>query len=93
MQYTKCTNKRTGKSVILPNFSTFTADDAKEATSLATKYQVYVWTYEKVKGEGLELFLVFTPDGETELRDVFDGDEYLGDDMYKFEEVTNNENI
>lgn len=84
MQYIKCTNKRTGKSVILPNVSSINIEEVKDFTS---KYLVDVWTYSVVdKG-----FVVFTPE-EAKTVKLFFKDDKQGD-VYNFESLTTNENI
>ena len=84
MQYTKCTNTRTGKSVILPNVSSINLEEVKDFTS---KYLVDVWTYSVVdKG-----FVVFTPE-EAKTVKLFFKDDKQGD-IYNFESLDSNENI
>lgn len=84
MQYTKCTNTRTGKSVILPNVSSINIEEVKDLTS---KYMVEVWTYSVVdKG-----FVVFTPE-EAKTVKLFFKDDVEGD-VYNFESLDTNENI
>ena len=84
MQYTKCTNKRTGKSVILPDVSSVNIEEVKDFTS---KYLVDVWTYSVVdKG-----FVVFTPE-EAKTVKLFFKDDKQGD-IYNFESLDSNENI
>jgi len=85
MQYTKCTNKRTGKSVILPSASSINLEEVRDFT---TKYRVEVYSY----GSVWEGFVVFMPDGKVENRTTFFSDDVDGD-VYNFESLDTNENI
>lgn len=42
MRYIKCTNKRTGKSVILPNYFSTTSKELDELQDFVAKYRVTV---------------------------------------------------
>ena len=94
MQYTKCTNKRTGKSVILPKASSINLEEVREFT---TKYRVEVYTYgsedaKQLVGYTGEGFIVFMPEGKVESKTTFFSDDVDGD-VYNFEDITTNENI
>ena len=49
MKYIKCTNKRTGKSVILPNYFSLTSDELDELRDFVIKYRVTVRTVAIIK--------------------------------------------